>query len=80
MRHNWKSMVIKKLEILNSLSYLDHEHRYYVDNNSMSYALFYGGSRVSSYLPMATLWEWMDGYMTGLQQMHKQQLAKDSTV
>lgn len=72
MRNNYRRMIALRIETLNHLSYAPHAGQYRVDNNGIYHAVHVGDEeRVSSYLTLPVLWEWIDGYMTALRQVHE---------
>ena len=76
-RHNWRKMIEARLILLNDIdsqyplkgTYSLHGHGPYYCLISREDADY---KKISSYLPLSQLWEWLDGYMIAVQHMSSQ--------
>lgn len=75
MRNNYKRIIISRLITLNKLDYVPYKGQYHLDNNGSTWCIALNDARrLSSYLTLPILYEWLDGYMTALYDVHKQML------
>lgn len=78
MRNNYRKMIAHRLATLNKLDYAPYQGCYRLDNDGSHYCIAVGDRRLSSYLTLSELYEWLDGYGTALYDVLKQRLDTEA--